>query len=221
MKQIKNIFQVVLLSSILFSCIEEDELDGVISKTLRIVTQNIDTLGVGDSETIRAIYSDENEDTSSTGFTWSSSSPSIATVDSNGLVTGITKGETTIYVSFESLTDSISLPIRDSTVFNNSLSSSGQFVNRSSYNLSGSFTLTQSGDNVVLTLNNFSDTAPDTHLYFSNNATIVTEGNPEIENVPNGNSSYTINNIGVFDFQYLVLVCEGFGKALLGNGEIN
>ena len=63
-------------------------------------------IGVGQQYVASAIYSDGSIQDLATGVTWSSSNPSVATVDGNGLATTVAAGTTTITATVGTFTDS-------------------------------------------------------------------------------------------------------------------
>ena len=63
-------------------------------------------IGVGQQYVASAIYSDGSIQDLATGVTWSSSNPSVATIDGNGLATTVAAGTTTITATVGTFTDS-------------------------------------------------------------------------------------------------------------------
>ena len=68
-------------------------------------------LGIGQQFTATAIYSDGSSADLTSGVTWTSSSPTVATIDTTGLASMLAAGTTTITASVGPLTDSTSLTV--------------------------------------------------------------------------------------------------------------
>ena len=90
---------------------------------LTITPQNI-SLGDGLSQqyTVIGIFDDGTQITLTDELTWSSSNPSVATIDATGLATAQQLGQTTITASFEDLSVSTNLTVTDAVVTGLSIS---------------------------------------------------------------------------------------------------
>ena len=67
---------------------------------------------------VNVVYSDGSIQPVTAGLSWLSSSASIAAIDSNGLATGLTPGQATITVAFDSMTATASLTVTSATLSN-------------------------------------------------------------------------------------------------------
>ena len=153
---------------------------------------------------------------------WSSGDESIATVDENGLVTGVSDGMVRILVSSGSAQGFIDLTIGSSEA----LTRSGDIRGLNGYTASGSVSLVTNSDGSIQLefSDNFSiQNGPGLYVYLSNSATGVTGGielgdlrstrGADIYEIPSG--------VGIGDFNFVILYCKpfgvGFGTAELSN----
>ena len=72
--------------------------DGKVIDQVTVVVENKITVEVGESEQIDPNTISKPDNVSNDDLVWESSNPSVATVDDNGVVTGVTPGTTTIIV---------------------------------------------------------------------------------------------------------------------------
>jgi len=88
-----------------------------------------------------------------------------------------------------------------------------------SYSLAGTVTLTSTR----LSFMNFVSTAPDTHIYLTNNSGSIANGmKVSGSNKVSGSSfSLILNNIDINDYGYVVAVCQGAGNLILGAAQLN
>ena len=91
-----KIISIILVASLAFlsNCgIEEDIV--VVNGSVEILPGNAGLLP-GQTKQYKARYVEQSSEASDVSFTWTSSNPSVATVDANGLVTAIATGSTSI-----------------------------------------------------------------------------------------------------------------------------
>ncbi|MEW4922451.1 Ig-like domain-containing protein [Algibacter sp. 2305UL17-15] len=174
-----------------------------------------------------AYYNTFGEEETAT-FTWSSDNPSVATVDANGLVTGISVGTATIkaqtIVNNKTIANTTSITITE--VVQNTNTKSGTIMTTSSYTLQGDFTLSEieNSNNLKLAIaSNYeaSTSLPGLYVYLSNNPNSIGSA-LEIGAVSvfSGEHSYTIDNKGINDYSYVLYWCKPFGVKV-GEGKIN
>ncbi len=153
-----------------------------------------------------AYYNTLGEEEATT-ITWSSNNPSVATVNANGLVTGISKGTATIkaqtVVNNKTIENTTAITITE--VAQNPNSKSGTIATTSSYTLKGDFTLSEIDNSNSLELSiasNYeaSTSLPGLYIYLSNNPNSIGSA-LEIGAVTvfSGAHSYTIENKGIND----------------------
>ncbi|WP_298238501.1 Ig-like domain-containing protein [uncultured Algibacter sp.] len=174
-----------------------------------------------------AYYNDLGEQEAA-AITWTSNNPSVATVNSSGLVTGVSAGSATIkaetIVNGNTIENTTDITITESS--QNPNSKSGTIVTTSSYTLKGDFTLSEieNTSNLKLSIeSNYEATTalPGLYIYLSNNPNSIGSA-LEIGAVTtfNGAHSYTINNKGINDYSYVLYWCKPFGVKV-GEGKIN
>jgi len=163
-----------------------------------------------------------------TDITWSSSNPAKVIVDVNGLVTGVSAGTATIkaetVINNKTIENTTSITITEAE--ENTNLKSGVIKTTSSYNLKGSFTLSEikNSNNLLLVIESdyeASTSLPGLYVYLSNNPNSIGSA-LEIAAVTtfSGAHTYTINNKGINDYAYVLYWCKPFGVKV-GEGEIN
>ena len=160
-------------------------------------------------------------------ITWSSSDPTILEIDQNGLATAKQLGTVTIRASYNNgstlLTDSVQVSVGTTTV-GGTMTKSGVIMTTSSYVLTGTFDLVEDGSNLQLNIlgdYQASTALPGLYLYLSNNRNSIANAyEVGAVQVFSGAHSYTINNTGINDYDFLVYYCKPF-NVKVGDGEIN
>lgn len=153
---------------------------------------------------------------------WSSSNEDVASVDENGLVTGIADGSVRISATAAGVTGFVDLFIGDAS----SLSRTGQFEGLNGYRASGEATLmvNDSGNLSLILSDDFSaQDGPGLYFYLSNSRNSVS-GGVEIGAARslNGADTYEVpDGVELGAFNHVVLYCKpfgvGFGTAQLDN----
>jgi hypothetical protein len=121
------------------------------------------------------------------------------------------------------LKESINVAVGLSTV-ESSNDKSGTIQTTSSYALEGDFKLKKNGDNLILEFYEdyeASTALPGLYVYLSNNRNSIANAF-EISAVEtfSGAHSYSIENVGINDYKFLVYFCKPF-NVKVGDGEIN
>ena len=218
----KIFIQVLLFSVCISSCIKDDILADVIPASVRIVS-SVDTLAKDSTFLLEAVYFNTGGKKEEVALEWTSSSSSVLSINSNGLISGQTFGTSEVTVSFGEISASKTIVV-DSTTSAQSLMKGGQVNTTSSYALFGNFTVDQVGTD--LNLNFFSDynastALPGLYVYLTNNPN-SNSGALEIGPVTtfSGTHSYTIPNVGINDYTYVLYFCKPF-NVKVGHGAIN
>lgn len=187
----------------------------ILSTTMINVSNN--TLTINDIE--RLAVNENHQYTvffeGTTAITWASSDVSKATINSNGEVTAISEGTVTITATtIEGGTTIIDQTDLEITSFP---SKSGTLSG--SYQLSGTVVLTITS----LQFTNFVVTAPDTHIYLTNNPSSIANGlKASVSNVTtNASFSLALNDININNYSYVVVVCQRAGNLIFGSAELN
>ena len=217
-------FGIVL--SLFSACIGDDIIDDAVEPTIRI-TNPIDTLEINTSYTFEFSYfNNVGVQEQITDFTWYSSDPAIISVNADGVVTANTLGEATIGIQTtqngQTITDEQLVIVGESTVVVPS-ERSGVVETTSSYALFGTFTLKEVGDNLELSFAgdyNASTALPGLYVYLTNNpSTTTTAFEIGAVQVFNGAHTYTIEGVGINDYDYVLYFCKPF-NVKVGDGAI-
>ena len=173
----------------------------------------ISSLDIGDTHQYTADFE------GTTPITWSSSDSAVATISSNGLVTAVAAGNTTITVTTveggETIRATTSLEIKGAASKTGTLETI-------SYSVRGEVTLTST----MMTIANFNSTAPDTHVYLTNNPNRNQNDSSDYHVTTNGkitsNALVTIalNNIDINTYSHVVITCRSFGNFIMGKAEL-
>ena len=150
-----------------------------------------------------------------TAITWTSSDASKATINSSGEVTAISEG--TVTITATTIEEGTTITAQTDLEIVSMLSKSGTLSG--SYQLSGTVVLTSTS----LQFTNFVVSAPDTHIYLTNNPSSIANGlKASVSNVrTNASFSLSLNNININDYSYVVVVCQGAGNLIFGSAELN
>ena len=154
--------------------------------------------------------------------TWASDNEQVATVDQNGLVTGVSDGMVRISVSSGTAQGFLDLTIGSSEA----LTRSGEIQGLNGYRASGSVALTTNTDGSLQLefSDNFSiQNGPGLYVYLSNSSNGVA-GGIELGDLrsTSGADTYEIPaGVAINDFDFVILYCKpfgvGFGTAALSN----
>jgi len=144
-------------------------------------------------------------------FAWNSTSPNVASVNSNGLVTAMQAGSTNISASSGNIrSQDIQVNVRSATN-----SKMGTFVNNpgTSYSLSGIAELIQENKNLLLKFgDDFSSSdGPGLYVYLSPTQS-VSAGSVELGELKSttGAQEYNLNNRSMDEFDYVIIHCKPF-----------
>lgn len=225
----KSAFILFLTISLLSGCIGDDILFDTVEETVRI-TARVDTLGVDDTYTFSARFTNNIGSVEERTINWYSSDPGILSIDQSGLAMGITKGIATVIAEVmlddaSAVRDSASVVVDAETGSENNLDiRTGKIRTTSSYLLEGDFSLRQEGDKLILSVEgNYkaSDRLPGLYLYLTNNANTINNAF-EIGKVTvfEGQHMYEISGVGLNDYDYLLYYCKPF-SVKVGDGEIS
>jgi len=211
----------------LVGCIKDDLVADRVDPIIRI--QNpIDSLAINTSYQFDAMYLNRIGEEESVAFFWSSSDTSVIQIDQNGLATGVQFGASTVKVQALNDADTVTtervVHVGTTTVAS-ILERTGTVNTTSTYALSGDFKLTEemNGDLRLAFESDYnaSTALPGLYIYLSNNPNSVSNA-LEIGAVQvfSGAHDYTIPNVGLYDYQYVVYFCKPF-NVKVGHGEIS
>ncbi|CAM1372732.1 Ig-like domain-containing protein [Tenacibaculum xiamenense] len=190
------------------------------------INNPIEELTVGDTHQYTATYTNNIGQNENVTVTWSSSDDTIASIDTQGLVTAKNAGEVTIKASY---TNTNGQEVSDMDAFNVQVgqinTKTGTIRTTSSYQLTGTFTLSEipGTNDLELKINDdyrASTALPGLYLYMTNNPNTVANAR-EIQKVAvfSGSHTYIISNAGINDFSHLLYWCKPF-SVKVGDGEI-
>lgn len=223
----KKLLFLSLIASISFSaCIKDDIIEDFVEPELRITTR-VDTIAQDSSFQFEVIYLNNIGQEKEVTTSWTSSNENIISINNNGLATALGTGESIITAETiennNRLTSSISVAVGGTTVVTVPQGKSGSVATTSSYALSGDFELTNENGDLKLQFDNgynASTALPGLYVYLSNNPNSVS-GALEIGAVQvfSGEHNYTIPNVGLDDYRYVLYFCKPF-NVKVGDGEI-
>ncbi|MBR9922099.1 MAG: hypothetical protein GYB31_14765 [Bacteroidetes bacterium] len=219
-----------IICCLLFSaCIKDDIVPDIVDPVFRIDTR-LDSLGINDSVQLEARFINTAGQEETVSIIWESLSPDFASIDENGLLSGIAEGPALITAQVEHqgeiLADSLAFYVGQETIFSDPLILSGTIVSTSSYELQGAFTFYEEGQELVLAFDESykaSTALPGLYVYLTNNPNSVNEafeiGPVEIFE---GEHEYRLSAsaLGLEEFGYLLYWCKPFSVEV-GEGAIN
>ncbi|MFT5834213.1 MAG: hypothetical protein ACI97N_001847 [Cognaticolwellia sp.] len=222
-----KILTITLFALLSFSaCIQNDIIEDFVEPQLRI-TSSVDSIGLNSSFQFESMYLNNVGVEEMATVTWSSSEPSIISIADDGLAQALQAGTATITAEYingqDILTDSKVVSVGSSTVIPTAQEKSGTITTTSSYALEGDFILKEDGDDLILEFDanyNASTALPGLYVYLSNNRNTIANAY-EISAVQtfSGTHNYTIPNIGLSDYNYVLYFCKPF-NVKVGDGEI-
>ncbi|MDF1695017.1 MAG: DM13 domain-containing protein [Saprospiraceae bacterium] len=216
----------ILVSLSLFGCIKDDFIEDFVEPTLRITTVP-DTILVNSEYQFEFMFLNNIGVEEEVNAVWSSSNTDIIEIDESGLALTKTIGIADIKVMYSNneinLEEVATVRVGMSTV-EAITERDGRIKTTSSYTLEGDFKLSENQGQ--LTIEFFEDyrastALPGLYVYLSNNPNAI--GNAlEIGAVEtfSGSHVYTLENIGINDYEYLVYFCKPF-NVKVGDGTIN
>lgn len=215
----------IVVVSLISGCIKDDFIFDMQDPEVRIVNAP-DTIGINSNHVFEAMYLNNIGQEENVNFSWLSSNENVLSINTSGNANALQLGNAIIVAEYDNgenvLRDSVEVYVGENTV--TTLDEfSGTVNTTSSYALTGDFTITQDGDDVILTFaNNYeaSTALPGLYVYLSNNPNSSANAY-EIGAVQifSGAHSYTIPNTSIYDYNYVLYFCKPFGVKV-GHGEI-
>jgi len=221
----------ILLSLVAFvllfsSCVKDDFIDDSVDPVLRIMTV-VDTIGIDTIFQFNYSYLNEIGIEEDLDVTWTSSDLSILTINEEGLCQPQGLGNATIKVEAANnpnLSDSVMVVIDQETVAVEEIERTGTLQTTTFYTLEGDFIMKEQGDQLILEFaDNYaaSSSLPGLYVYLTNNPNTIS-GAFEIGvvDVFSGAHSYTIDGVGINDFNYVLYFCAPF-NVKVGDGQFD
>ncbi len=208
------------------ACIGDDFVDDRVDPVLRI-TNSIDSLAIDSSYQFEFSYLNNVGQEEQIAAVWTSGSEEIISITDTGFATALAAGSSEIQASYEyeggRAIDIIQVSVGGNTVETEITGKKGTVQTTSSYKLQGDFTLAEVGSDLQLNFGSdyeASTALPGLFVYLSNNPNTTADA-LEIQAVEvfAGAHSYTIPNVGIEDYRYVLYFCKPF-NVKVGHGEI-
>ncbi len=209
--------------ALLSNCIGTDIVEDVATIETVSINNAIDSLKIGDTYTFSADYFNGLGKPIEAMITWSSSDPSIISIEQTGSAQAITAGNVYIKAAKGNNADSVKVNAGNTTsVLANKRQ--GTFMGINNYSVSGNFSLQEVNGSLTLIFDdNFrASNGPGLYVYLSNQPTSIT-GGEEVEKLMknSGAQSYSIaTNIQLTTYNYVLIYCKPFGVPF-GTGSYN
>lgn len=181
------------------------------ANTIATVTVTAAASNVAVGNTLQLAATAQNisgSDITASSYTWASNNTAIATVDQNGLVTGISNGE----VSVTATADGVNSQAFTLTIGAGS-SLTGQFQGIGGHAVSGSATLktTQDGVQLVFSENFSTVNGPGLYLYLTNTSNSPS-GGKEVAKLSktSGSDTYSVSGVSIDQYKYVLIYCKPF-----------
>jgi len=223
--KLSQLFLFLLSAILVVSCIEDDFVNDTIDPELRI-TSTIDTIAINTTFQFESMYLNNIGLEEEVSEIWTSSNPSVIEINSEGLATALSTGQSTISVEFLSegilLRDSMIVAVGEETIVQVN-SFEGSIRTTTFYDLEGDFvyTETESGVNLSFADNYLASAGlPGLFIYLSNNNNSIANA-LEIGAVEvfSGAHEYDVEGVGFNDYKYIVYFCKPF-NVKVGEGEL-
>lgn len=207
------------LTTSITSCIGEDIVEDRVAEDLRIINA-IDTIGFGATYQFESRYLDNVGESQEVNIEWSSSDDEVVSVTNTGLAEGLASGSVTITAEYQGidayLVNEIDVIVGENTteVVVEDEIRNGVIETTSSYLLEGDFAVKEVDGNLLINIaDNYkaSTALPGLFVYLSNNPNSIADA-LEITAVSifNGAHVYTIPNVGIDDYKFLLYFCKPF-----------
>lgn len=226
----KQLSILLLLGSLLHSCIGDDIIFDTVLETLRI-SNPIDTFALGDTYQLEVRYTNNIGQEETPSITWMTSTPQTVSIDQEGLIRGLAIGEGQVMAEVllpdsRTISDTLQFLVANQTTLVEEISNrTGEIAATSSYTLEGDFEISiDNSDHLLIEFaDNYeaSSSLPGLYLYLTNNPNTIS-GALEIGKVEvfKGAHSYTIEGVDIKEYDYLLYYCKPF-SVKVGDGQIN
>ncbi len=223
----KAIYFLAVVSVLMTGCIGDDIIFDTVEEEVRI-SNPIDSLKLGDSYAFEEKFLNNVGQEEERFVLWSSSDPSILSIDGEGLATGLALGNATVTATVDidgtgSVMDQVPVTVNEDSTVVSITERTGELQTTSSYVLQGSFVLRNEENQLILELENdyiASSSLPGLYVYMTNNPNSV-NGALELDKVSvfDGAHSYEIPvGVELSTYDYLLYYCKPFGVKV-GDGE--
>ena len=208
------------------ACIGTDIVDDAVPVELRIAALP-DTIAYGDTVELQATYFNNIGRETPAAIVWTSANSDIFRITTRGQGIGVATGQTSLTATTTaadgSTVTAVSQIIVGAETVTVARERTGTIRTTSSYELKGSFTIKQDGNDLLVEIGSdysASTSLPGLYFYLTNNPR-TTDGAEEVGRVAvfSGAHSYRIPNTMLDDFSHLLYFCKPF-NVKVGDGKI-
>jgi len=207
-----------------YGCIGTDIVDEIIVPVNLSISRTTDSIQLGNSFRFEADYFNEFGQIEPAEIKWFSSDPSIISINSAGEGEGLAIGSSYLRAEYLSLVDSVKVVV-GINVSSELEAREGVFMGNRNYIVNGTFSLAESGNNLVLTFDsNFvTSNGPGLYVYLSN-STSSTTGGIEMGKLKSnsGTQNYTVsmNEAQLGTYRHVLIYCKPF-RVSFGTGTFS
>jgi hypothetical protein len=225
----KNYIYLSIIALFFSACIGDDIINDRVAETLKITAQ-ASTIAVGETFQFKARFTNNIGQVEDERVIWTSSNPTILSINSDGLAIALSQGNALIKAEAaledgNTLSEEMAVEVSmETTIIETPTGRAGKIETTSFYDLEGDFTLEEAGDKLLL---NFGDnykassSLPGLYVYLTNNPNSVNDA-LEVAKVEvfQGAHFYEIPDVKLSDFDYVLYYCKPF-RVKVGDGKIN
>ena len=211
------------MTLVIWGCIGTDIVDDLVEPKI-VVDNALVSLKVGDSHQFEFKYFNNIGQQEEALVNWSSSNPSILSVDNSGLITAHDTGEVDITASLKSATVIMTIEVTMETVAADQ-SRTAVLNTTTSYKLTGTATLRKENGKLTLAFSGDFDadtSLPGLYVYLSNSTSNISNA-IEVSKITQFKGAYSIDVTGtdeLFDYSFVFFYCKPFSVPV-GNGKLN
>lgn len=205
----------VLTLLMFYGCIGTDIVEEVLVPADLAISRTADSIQIGNTFAFEADYFNEFGQMEAVEINWSSTDPTIISINDTGEGTALDVGSSFIKAAYMNVVDSILVSV--ATVVNSELSiREGIFKGNRDYEVNGTFTLAEMGNDLELSFDSdfTASNGPGLFVYLSNSQENVT-GGVEVGQLQSnsGAQSYTISmsDAQLGTYRFVLIYCKPFG----------
>lgn len=211
-----------LILLVSYGCIGTDIVEEFFSERLNI-TSSISALKVGESYQLMAELSKSDGTSMEVPVEWTSTDPSIISVQPDGLIMALMPGKISVIASYQEWKDTLMIEAGSTTV-EAPMQRTGTFQGVNNYSVNGDFTLSDTGSGLELSFSsNFSaNNGPGLHVYLSNQQNSVSGGiDLGVLKQNSGSQTYPVPSSVTMDtYNHVIVYCKPF-SVVFGFGVLN
>ncbi len=215
----------IVLVLAFYGCIGTDIVEELEVPADVSISRSVDSIQIGESFTFQADYFNMFNQKEEVSLNWSSSDPTIISVDDSGVARALMTGHAYIRASFQAVIDSIKVGVAAMVTEVPLTERAGVFMGNRDYTVNGGFVLREMGNELELALGaDFSSSnGPGLYVYLSNSRTSVS-GGVEVAKLRSnsGAQTYTIpmTEAQLNSYDFVLIYCKPF-RIPFGIGTFN